>query len=98
MNPTEVVSLVISCLQDVLSSTNEASTVSVDEFTPLIGNEAVLDSLGLVTLVIDAEERLNEEYDLSLTLADDRAMSQRNSPFRTVQSLADYICLLIDEK
>ena len=57
-----------------------------------------LDSLGLVTLITDVEQRLEEEYDIALTLADDRAVSQRNSPFRSVQSLADYIALLIEEQ
>jgi hypothetical protein len=31
-------------------------------------------------------------------LGDERAVSQKHSPFRTVQSLAEYICKLIDEQ
>jgi acyl carrier protein len=63
----------------------------------LIGRQAVLDSLGLVTLVVDLEQRLEEEYGIALVLVDEHAMSQKTSPFRTIESLTDYICLLIEE-
>jgi acyl carrier protein len=66
----------------------------MDESTYLIGPGSLLDSLGLVRLIVDLEQRLQDEYGISLTLADERAMSQKNSPFRTVQSLAGYIWLL----
>ena len=94
----EIAALVISGLQDVLSQKDEPPLDPVGESTYLIGRRSVLDSLGLVTLIVDAEQRLDEEYGVSLTIADDRAMSQKNSPFRTVQSLTDYICLLIEEE
>jgi acyl carrier protein len=63
----------------------------------LVGNEAVLDSLGVVSLIVEIEQRLEIEHDVSVTLANDKAMSQRNSPFRTVGVLADYMCSLIQE-
>ena len=88
----------ISSLHDVLSQMDKLPADPVGESTRLIGSEAVLDSLGLVTLVIDLEQRLEEQHGMSLVLADDRAMSQGNSPFRTVQALTDYISLLIEEE
>ena len=57
----------------------------------------VLDSMGLVTLIVDVEQRLEEEYDEVVVLADERAMSQKRSPFLSVGSLADYICQLVEE-
>ncbi len=95
---TEIASLVISTLQGVLLQRDDSPPSPVEESTYLIGRWSILDSLSLVTLVVDLEQRLNEEYDVALTLADDRAMSQKNSPFRTVQSLTDYICLLFEEQ
>ncbi len=63
----------------------------------LFGSEALLDSLGLVTLIIDVEERLAAEHGLDVQLATDQAMSQRNSPFLNVGTLTDYICALSQE-
>ena len=94
----EIGKLVTVCLQDVLLERDPPAPGPVEPSTRLIGPSAVLDSLGLVTLITDVEQRLEEEYDIALTLADDRAVSQRNSPFRSVQSLADYIALLIEEQ
>jgi acyl carrier protein len=92
-----ITALVISSLQSALSEGDKPPIDPMDESTCLIGRQSVLDSLGLVTLLVDLEQRLDEEYGLSLTLADERAMSRKQSPFRTVQALADYICLLIEE-
>ena len=66
---------------------------SVD--TALLGASSKLDSLDLVNLIISTEQKLEEELDIHLTLADEKAMSQKNSPFRTVTSLAEYILLLL---
>jgi D-alanine--poly(phosphoribitol) ligase subunit 2 len=63
----------------------------------LFGPSGRLDSLGLVDLILAAEQKIAEELDVAVTLADEKAMSQKTSPFRTVASLADYICLLLDE-
>ena len=45
----------------------------------------------------ETEQKIEEELDIRLTLADEKAMSQKNSPFRTVASLSDYILLLMKE-
>jgi acyl carrier protein len=59
--------------------------------TRLFGRDAPLDSLGLVSVVMEIEERLEEEKGVRVTLADERAMSRRASPFRTLGSLVDYV-------
>ena len=66
--------------------------------TLLYGQGALLDSLGLVTLVMETEQRINDLSGRSVTLANEKAFSQKNSPFRTVASLADYIVALLAEK
>lgn len=57
-----------------------------------------LDSLELVNLIVTTEQNIEDEFGLPLTLADERAMSQRNSPFRTVGSFLQYISLLLQEQ
>ena len=61
-----------------------------NEDTVLFGKESVLDSMGLVNVIIDIESRfLDEGYEISLT--SEKAMSRRNSPFRTISTLAEFI-------
>jgi acyl carrier protein len=61
------------------------------EETILYGAGAGLDSLGLVSLILDVEEAVNEKTAGGLVLADAKAMSQRHNPFRDVRSLADHV-------
>jgi D-alanine--poly(phosphoribitol) ligase subunit 2 len=65
--------------------------VNTGREAPLFGHNGVLDSLGLVSFVVAVEQAIEIEIGVSLTLADEKAMSMRHSPFRTVGSLADYI-------
>jgi acyl carrier protein len=63
----------------------------------LFGRGGNLDSLGLVNLILMVEEHIQTSYGVTLTLADERAMSQERSPFRSVSSLAEYLGLLLGE-
>ena len=65
--------------------------------TTLFGKGGQLDSLGLVSFIVEVEQQVEEELGVSITLADERAMSQQKSPFLTIQSLADYVSLLVKE-
>lgn len=65
--------------------------------TVLIGEGGKLDSLGVVTLIVTTEQKLEELFGVSFTLADEKAMSQERSPFRTIGSLADYIGMIVEE-
>jgi len=70
----------------------------VDETTHLFGAQGFLDSLKLVNVVLDTEQQINDSYNLAISLADDRSVSQQRSPFRTVASLADYILAVAAEQ
>jgi acyl carrier protein len=63
--------------------------------TRLLGSESVLDSMHLVSLIIAIEREVEDTFGVALTLADERALSMKESPFRSIQSLADYIGILI---
>ena len=63
--------------------------------TRLVGPQSVLDSMHLVSLIVAIEREVEDTFSLTLTLADERALSIKESPFRSIQSLADYIGILI---
>jgi len=66
--------------------------------TALFGAGSVLDSMGLVNLIVTIEQSLEDKLDVVITLTDERAVSRKNSPFRTVEALAQYIHLLMKEQ
>ena len=62
----------------------------------LFGVESELDSLGLVNLIVIIEDCINDHFNLNISINDEKAMSQKNSPFRTIHTLADYLEPLIN--
>lgn len=67
--------------------------LEVSSTATIFGPGSSLDSLGLVGLLIDVEESLRD-LGFDVTLSDERAVSQRSSPFRNVQTLTAYITSL----
>ncbi|EBF5882235.1 hypothetical protein FI494_08080, partial [Campylobacter coli] len=61
------------------------------------GVEGNLDSLALVGLVSDLESIIADEFGVDLVLASDKTMSQKNSPFKDVESLSNYILALMEK-
>lgn len=62
-----------------------------DEETRLFGEKSGLDSMGLVALIVDLEEAVFTRFGKTVTIADERAMSRTNSPFRRVGTLVDHL-------
>ena len=63
-----------------------------------MGSDSEIDSLGLVSLIVVIEDAINTEFDVSITLADEKAMSQRISPFKTLDTLSNYVISLLQKK
>lgn len=88
MQRQEIVQLLIHTLTDYFQE--QGISADVNEQTPLFGSDSVLDSMGLVNVIVDIESRLrSNNFDVSLI--SEQAMSQRNSPFRSLSTLADFI-------
>ena len=83
---------------------NEASSITdlendeINFDTTIYGNDSRLDSLGLINLIVAVEQNIEDEFDVNITIADERAMSQKHSPFTTIGSLANYIEMLLKEE
>lgn len=97
MDNKEVENLVIGSLKDVIEALSIPIEKDIDSETRLFGSRGLLKSLELVSLIVDLEEKILDKYGIALTLADERAMSQKRSPFKSISSLAQYIAMLIDE-
>jgi acyl carrier protein len=83
--------IVLESLQEVFVQGGTTPPGAITEETVLVGADAVLDSLGVVQLIVEVEQRVEAAHGISVTLANDKAMSARNSPFRTVGVLADHV-------
>ena len=93
-----VVQVIYSAIDDVNRHMEKEDRLKKSQDTALFGASGSLDSLGFVNLLVAVEQRIEEEFGTTFTLADERAMSRKNSPFRTVGTLADYIAALLKQK
>ena len=92
---TKVLEILLETVKEIGEDQNNQALIDATEDTRLFGEN--LDSMGIVFLVTDLESRISDELDVDLTLADERAMSQKTSPFRSVKTLAKYANTLIEE-
>jgi acyl carrier protein len=92
-----VYDIVVESLKEVFEQTGTAPPAEITDDTVLVGNDAVIDSLGVVSLIVEVEQRLEGAHGVSVTLANDKAMSARSSPFRTVGVLTDHAGAMVQE-
>jgi acyl carrier protein len=91
----QLTAMIVSALREQGDGSGIATLPALGPDTPLFGREGVLDSLGLVALVVAVEQAIEDEYGIGVSLADERALSQSKSPFRTIGALAEYAGRLI---
>ncbi|MFT6267865.1 MAG: acyl carrier protein [Alphaproteobacteria bacterium] len=97
MTPAQIQSIIFSAIEMSNNIREDDQQIPAAASTELYGKDGHLDSMGLVAILIDIEELFLDE-EIQIALSDERAMSQKNSPFRSVETLTDYIEKLINSK
>lgn len=92
-----VVQAIFSAVDEVNEQLLKEEQLKKSIDTVLFGRSGKLDSLGLVTLIVAIEQKIEEQFGVTITIADDKAMSQKDSPFKTIGTLVDYISWLLEE-
>jgi acyl carrier protein len=90
INQDEAISIIIKAFEALNDELPDENRVEVTLATPLFGTDATIDSLALVSLIVDVESALSERLGRPVVLTDDRAMGRAVVPFTSVQTLADY--------
>lgn len=94
----KIVKAIFEVVDEINESTLKENRLDKTYETVLLGEGGKLDSLGIVALITAVEQKIEDEFGVSITLANEMAMSQEKSPFKTIGRLADYISLLLDKK
>jgi acyl carrier protein len=89
--------IILNALNNINEERGADEKLKIDLDTRLFGADAVLDSLSLVSVIVDVETSLSERVGRDICLTDDRAMSQETSPFSDVNTLSAYVELLLSE-
>jgi acyl carrier protein len=98
LDAVAVEAIIIAALEALNEELDDADKIDVGPHTALFGVDAEIDSLSLVSVIVDVETALSVDHGLEVSLTDDRAMSREVSPFTDVQALKDYILELLEER
>jgi acyl carrier protein len=95
MERAKIYEIVIKQVQELNETLPENQQFSVNEDTILFGNSNI-DSLSLVSVIVDLESVFSAEYDKEISLTDDRAMTREINPFSSIRNLVDYIAEVVN--
>ena len=97
LNQDAVHAIILQALNNINDERGPDEQLVIGLDTRLFGADAVLDSLSLVSVIVDVEAAISDAAGRDISLTDDRAMSQAVSPFTDVNALTAYILLLLSE-
>jgi len=96
--PDNVEAIVLRAVEELNADLEQPVDLSAGSEATLYGEDGVLSSLALVTLLISIEQEIEDEFDVTISLADDSAMSRERSPFRSLGALTEYASELTSEQ
>lgn len=92
-----ILEIIFRALRSLNEEFEDLNKIEIGENTPLFGPNSIIDSLALVSVIVDVEGDVSAALGRTISLTDDRAMNQEISPFDDVQTLLNYIMILVGE-
>ncbi|HUV13958.1 MAG TPA: hypothetical protein VMY18_09940 [Acidobacteriota bacterium] len=89
--------LVEAAANEVQRSPGQKET-SIGPELPLVGEYSQLDSLGLVSLILAAETKIQDEFGVSVALVDGTVMDNQESKLQTLGDLLEHVIGLLKEQ
>ena len=91
-NQAELQNSIHACIDELNQQLPESGKLTKSADTILVGEGGVLDSLGLITLLVNIEEALNTTSNISAPLLDE-LMAEHNGehPFHTIATLLAWL-------
>ncbi len=97
MEREEILKIVTGQVELLRDTFPQDEQFAIEDNMILFGADSNIDSLSLVSLIVDIESLFFDEYNLEISLTDDNAMMRKISPFSTISSLTDYIFEVVNK-
>jgi acyl carrier protein len=94
-NEGEVLAAIYQALATLNEERADTDQIEIGPETCLFGEGSVLDSLSLVSVIVDLETLVSDKFGRTISLTDDRAMNHVPVPFTDVGALKSYILELL---
>ena len=86
----KILDIIYKCADELNKQLPEEGRVSKSKSTSIVGNDSVLDSLGLVMFLVNIEEQIRH-LDIECNLLDAFTSQSDETPFATIGSMAHWI-------
>ena len=96
-NETVVLDAIYKALNALNQERGADEQIAVGIDTCLFGEGSALDSLSLVSVIVDLETLVSDQFGKPISLTDDRAMGRNPVPFTDVKALKTYLLELLAE-
>lgn len=90
-----VLDLILQALNNLNAERGAEEQIDVGAGTCLFGEGSALDSLSLVSVIVDLETAASDHFGRTISLTDDAAMARDPVPFVSVGLLQSYILELL---
>ena len=72
--------------------------IKKEDNSDIVGGSSPLDSLGIISFLMELENKVEEEFDIDLTLVNDDVLSEDGNPLRNVLSIKRHLENIINQK
>lgn len=91
----DVLDVIYAALHALNDERGADEQIAIGPDTCLFGEASLLDSLSLVSVIVDIETAASDRFGRAISLTDDAAMSRDPVPFTDVSALKTYILELL---
>jgi len=95
---SDVLNVIYESISDLNMQLPAERRIDKSPTSVLFGEGGTLDSLGLSNFIVMTEQKLEEFFSFSVDLTEDDPFSPTTGHFRTVHSLASYVCQLAEKR
>ena len=93
----KILKSIYDAVDEVNEQLPEGQTLEKSPDTVLLGESGKLESIDLVNILVATEENVEEAFGVPVSITDERAVSEKNSPFKTIDTLCSFISNLLKE-
>ena len=87
----DVLRAIFRAIDDANKLAPPDAQLAKESSTVLLGEGGVLDSLGLITLIVAIEEKLQSDLGVQAIVLDEDALADPDGSYRTIDTLANWI-------
>ena len=90
-NKNSIIEIIFTSIKEVNENQPSNNKLKLKKDELLVSDKSKIDSLGLITLLVNIEDKINKTYNVRLNLLEENFISDEKTPFQTIDNLAEWL-------